>query len=533
MALREVDQDQEGTFAPVETDVIREAQRTAAYAEAPRVGFWRPRAEASVWRQSYNGSASAPTIAKQRRALRAMAVYCLRVGLMESMDHAYLPREQTWYRRTPDGSWRPFATEELRGACEEVLQALQVGVSLHSSGDVGRVYERMCALRTPRAAAGIAEDDWQSAWGMDTGVVHAGMPMRDQIVRVTEQGTIATEPLTPTIFVRAVLPFGWTEADAVPLPPKFGAFLDAVMPDRADQDAFCRIVGCMLAGDAPSAQGLLFLRGVGRSGKGTMMRLVECLFGEACVASEREPGALTGRFATYRLLTARLLTIHDIPQRPSRGSERAAFDGGMGVIKNLTGRDRIDAEVKFGERISFRPSVAVGVVSNHRLAFARGAEDAKAWGERIWMFDFPREVEAVPITDYEQTVLAEEHAGIFAFCLNAYAAMKGAHGAVPPASAFRSPAMTERIGELVRDAEGDVGRFFHEQCTITDPEGALVAYTSKRDLRAALGAHLGKDPTVGHLRSFYALLEAHGAVKTRSQGEDWFTVQLGAVSDDD
>ena len=504
---------QERAFAPDATDVVRDAQRAAAFASEPQVGFWRPRAEASVWQQTYNPAASAPTVAKQRRALREMAAYCLGQGLIASKDHVYLPREQTWYRRRRDGAWRPFATGELRTACEEVLQALQAGGSLHTSADAARVYDRCCALRTPPAAAGIAEDDWQRAWDMEAGTVHDGVPMRDQIVRVTAQGTIATEPLVPTIFVRAVLPFSWTGGVPTALPPKFQAFLNTAIPDPDDQQAICAIIGCMLAGDAPVAQGLLFLRGVGRSGKGTMMRLIECLFGEASVVSEREPGALTGRFATHRLLTARLLTIHDIPQRPMSGSDRSAFDGGMGVIKNLTGRDRIDAEVKYGERISFRPVVAVGVVSNHRLAFARGAEDAKAWGERIWMFDFLTEVDGPPIPDYEQRVLGDEHAAIFACCLGMYAAMKGATGGVPPAPAFRSPAMTERIHELVRDAEGDVGRFFHECCTVLDDDGALAPYTSKQELRAALGAYLGKAPSVGHLRTFYALLEANGAVK--------------------
>ena len=197
-----------------------------------------------------------------------------------------------------------------------------------------------------------------------------------------------------------------------------------------------------------------------------MLRLLAALFGRENTVSESRPDNLAGRFATARLRGARLLTVDDMPARPRGGAAQGQHDSGLGIIKNLTGGDAIDYEVKYGTRRSFTPHVAVAIASNFAASFARGAEDATAWGRRMWMFAFEQPIADPAIPDYETAVLGPEHGEIFAYCLTAYARFKGALGRTPTAPELCSDAMRGRAAELVLDARGAAGQFVAQRITI-------------------------------------------------------------------
>lgn len=463
----------------------------------------------------------------------------LEYGLREQGDLIWQPSEGLWYRLTNGRlPWSALSDEHMKVFVTMLLRALQGDVPTHRGSDRNDVLAELKAELTPSVASTIDKADYAKPWHLDTGVVMEGRVVKNGVLRIGDDGQDHLEPVDERVFIRTALPWTWSGLNHK-CPPRFGDFLCKVLPDDGDRLAFVRIVGMMLMKESASSQGFMFLRGQGRSGKGTINRLIKSLFAKKNIMSVRGPEGLATKFDLADIANVDLVTLDDIKERPTRGIERDKFDSGLGTVKNLRGGDAVDSERKYGVKATVTPNVVLLLTSNYGLTFAQGAQDALSWSESAWIFHF---AEAIPvderIPDFEDKVLGPELEDIFTYCVSAYAYFKGCHRGIPTAPKMRSIAMDARSDELLDDAKGDAGVFFDKYVTILDSEAdAIGQRVSRTELRSAMATHLkmkeGQRPGNSVMSNLYSLIESEGGRKTKYKSEWHYYIRLGAAGNDD
>ena len=156
--------------------------------------------------------------------------------------------------------------------------------------------------------------------------------------------------------------------------PKVGQFLREVLP-KSDIPTFVEAIGFCLHRDYFIRRAIILL-GEGGNGKSTLFRLVEQFLGPTNVAHIAIQ-ELSGRFAPARLF-GRLANIYaDLPTYAWRDT---------GKFKMMTGRDTVDADVKFKSRFSFT-NYAKMFFSANRLP--ETTDETEAFFERLLIITCP------------------------------------------------------------------------------------------------------------------------------------------------
>jgi P4 family phage/plasmid primase-like protien len=233
-------------------------------------------------------------------------------------------------------------------------------------------------------------------------VIHAANGM----VCITEEGAELKE-FSPDYKSRNQIPIDYNPSAEC---PRFQTqFLEKVM-GKKDIELLQRYCGLILIG-GNRAQKILFLLGKGGTGKGTIVRLIVMVLGDSNVEQLRVD-KLNGRFETSRLIDKLLLNVVEAP-------EDFFNQPGAEIVKALCGHDVMDAERKgANDPVKFEGLFPVIVTSNEQLR-VRLAGDEDAWLRRIEIIDFPtaRPDGSEIIDNYEETLVAEEGEGIFAWMI--------------------------------------------------------------------------------------------------------------------
>jgi P4 family phage/plasmid primase-like protien len=200
---------------------------------------------------------------------------------------------------------------------------------------------------------------------------------------------------------------------AVPFDPtaKCPLFLDTLMRPALDDDYLDlsqRWCGLALLGEN-LAQKILILFGTAGGGKGTFVRVVNGVIGQANLVSLR-PQLLTERFELGRFVGKTLLYGADVP-------ENFLNQRGASVLKSLTGYDPVTVEFKNSNE---SPSVIgrfnVIVTCNSRLAVHLEG-DTDAWRRRLAIIDYNRPKSERVIADLDQRILTTEASGVLNWML--------------------------------------------------------------------------------------------------------------------
>ena len=262
---------------------------------------------------------------------------------------------------------------------------------------------------------------------------------------------------------------------------------------------------------------MLMMIGPGGTSKGTAIRLIELLLGGDDASHDvRSPAQLAGQFAMSGLRGKRLLIVSDMPARPTRGQMQGQFDAGMATIKNLTGGDKVDVEVKYQTANRRRLDVAVIVASNFEPTWMVSSEDATAWARRLLAFRFDKQHSGT-VKRYERNVLGPELPRIAAHCLTVYAqALRDAGGSLS-ARDLRSEVMRDRIDDIVNAARGKAGEFIADNL-IVDAHG----HVTREELSEAYADFLKIPPdkqlSQAQVKQLFAtLLEMHAGAKSGRQ----------------
>src|SRR4029077_17191114 len=207
-------------------------------------------------------------------------------------------------------------------------------------------------------------------------------------------------PFSPTYRRRNKLAVSFDPEAKCPL------FLDTLMCSALDPDEvdlLQRWCGLVLIGEN-LAQRFLILSGTAGGGKGTFIRVLVGIIGQANVATLRTQ-LLTERFELGRFLGKTLLYGADVP-------ENFLNQRGASVLKSLTGYDPVTLEFKNSNEcplITCRFNVVV--TCNSRLTVHLEG-DTEAWRRRLVIVDYHKPKPQQIVADLDRQILATEASGV-------------------------------------------------------------------------------------------------------------------------
>lgn len=184
--------------------------------------------------------------------------------------------------------------------------------------------------------------------------------------------------------------------------PRFLNELVRAAMSEADMNLL-RLFGGMYLLGRNFFQKLLILTGVGGSGKGTIVRILQNIIGRQNVKHLRT-SLLSERFELDDLDQATLLVGSDV-------SADFLSQRGAAVIKALTGGDPLAMEAKGGAKRVVIGEHNVLITCNSRLRVSLEG-DASAWARRICIIHFGRTPATGPIADFDKVLLRDEGPGI-------------------------------------------------------------------------------------------------------------------------
>jgi putative DNA primase/helicase len=184
--------------------------------------------------------------------------------------------------------------------------------------------------------------------------------------------------LTPDLFTTAALPVSY---DPTAKCPQWQAFLESSLGDDPQKIALLQEwMGYCITTDM-SMQKMMFLRGVKRSGKGTIIRAMISLIGDGQSVTT-DYLALTGAHAMYPLM-GKLGCF--LPDAEAQGTN---IPHGLGVLLKITGCDAVQINQKNRDQIaSYKLMCRITIASNE---FPNFPDHAGAMEARLNIIDFQR-----------------------------------------------------------------------------------------------------------------------------------------------
>lgn len=191
--------------------------------------------------------------------------------------------------------------------------------------------------------------------------------------------------------------------------PRIDEFLHSVVDDK-DVDTVYRFIAHALYKGYPESKAAMFL-GDGQNGKSTLMELITEFLGKRNVSNRSLTDILENEWAAYDLC-GRLANIS--------GDISDQHHDTMGVFKNLTGGDLVDADVKFEMPVKFQNHATMFFAANDIPVMN---DDSKGNWRRWCLINFPNDFskdtdEHIPKRQLmEELTTTEEMQGLFARCV--------------------------------------------------------------------------------------------------------------------
>jgi putative DNA primase/helicase len=354
-----------------------------------------------------------------------------------------------------DGRWAP----DSNGAVERLMKGLSVDYSMAATTamaagetDFSRALSRF-ALRlnssaglsgvlksaqteNPLSLAGDEFDRHEMLFNVQNGTI--------ELARNAAEGPYAFRPASPKDLLTLQASVEYQPGATA---PKFEAFIDDTFGGDQELCEFVRrLAGYTLAAGNPE-QILVICHGEGKNGKSTLLNLLRDLLGGYGQALSdvalltRHGGAISNDL--YDLQKVRLAISPDF----------AKSNIDEGLLKQLSGGDRVRARPLFGHNIEYRPDLTVFIASNHKPHFDAG--DSAIW-RRLILVPFSHVVPEARRNVRLAEELLCEGPGILNWMLQGYADYLQAGLAVP----------TVVLGatQQYRDEADQVKRFIAERC---------------------------------------------------------------------
>lgn len=307
-----------------------------------------------------------------------------------------------------------------------------------------------------------------------------------------------TVPHGPAVMSTVQLGADWDETAQC---PEFDAFLAEVLPEDMIDMAW-ELIGYLMHSGNPLHKAVM-LKGTGRNGKGTFLRVMNALLGEENVTAVTLADMVGDRFVIAQLLGKIANIAGDIDNTYLETTAR---------FKAITGEDLVSAEHKYGDRFDFTPW-AVPVFSANKIP---GSADVTTGYLARWVvIDFPYD-----FTGREQRGLSDrlttkaELSGIAAKAMPALRRLMERGDFELPKSAV------DALDDFRRKV--DQVRTWIDECAELAPEHG--AHINRTHLYACYKAWATRD---GHkavkASEFYERLESAGAKHAKIHGVRGFS----------
>lgn len=229
--------------------------------------------------------------------------------------------------------------------------------------------------------------------------------------------------------------------------PRFLSFLREIMRGDEQKTRFLQLAaGYSLTGET-FEQCLFFLLGLGANGKGTLLRLLSDVAGEYYQQAEFST-FLARANDTVREDIASLVGARIVAAEETK--KGAQWDEGL--IKTLTGQDRISTRFLHARRFTFRPTFKLWFAANDRPKIA--GVDNGIW-RRMRLVPFEHQIET-PDPSIEQFMREHELFGILAWAVEGSRLWYRERLPLPPSVKLAT--------EQYREDEDVLGQFLNSCC---------------------------------------------------------------------
>jgi putative DNA primase/helicase len=242
--------------------------------------------------------------------------------------------------------------------------------------------------------------------------------------------------------------------DSTATTPRWSAFLDQVLPDKAVQKYLQQYVGISLLGTVREHI-LGIATGTGANGKSTMVEALGFALGdyshtaeqELLLGTRRESGRANP--ALFALRGTRFVVTSETKE---------GVELNTAVMKNVTGGDKITTRDLYSSSVTFEPTWTILIVTNY-LPDVSASDDA-AWRRiRVIPFDV-----VVPLEDRDPTLgdkLRLEADGILTW------AVEGFQQYLRNGYRMNTPPQVELATSRYRDDSDDVSKFLHARAELS------------------------------------------------------------------
>jgi P4 family phage/plasmid primase-like protien len=393
---------------------------------------------------------------------------------------AYLRGENRFYTYSKDlGIFIQASEEDISARLSDLL--LSCARACKEDCDVDALE---FGLRDSAALTGVVKRA-KSLCMMPDNYFSSGMeeflPVGNGILRISDRTLL---PFSPKHHFRNKLAVDYVPGARCPI------FQNVLLGNSLDSDDISllqRWCGLALVGRNKS-QAMLILSGTAGAGKGTFVRVLKGIIGEANIGSLRTE-QLGQRFEIGRLIDRTLLYGADVPAN-FLSNENAS------ILKSLTGGDPITVELKSSMAA---PSITcefnIVTTSNSRLVVHLEG-DVAAWQRRLKIVHYSKPKPANAIPDLDREILQNESSGVLNWMMDGLYALRAANWQLA-----LSPEQKSRVDELLLESDS-VNEFFKDCCiadsaaeglTITDAFSAYSDYCSDRGWTGLSRNPFGRD----------------------------------------
>lgn len=235
-----------------------------------------------------------------------------------------------------------------------------------------------------------------------------------------------------------------------------------------DEDLYelmLQVIGYILSNDI-RAKAFFYLEGVGDAGKSRFCDLVASFFqvSGANKVARIALQDLDGKFSLGNLVNAKLNISEDLPDKPLTAAT-------VSRIKMLSDSNRIEAEAKYVQAFSFRPTCKFLFASNHPL---RLKEFDQAFINRVVYIPF---LNAIPKAKQDRNILVKMQKELSALFNHAFEAYKRlvANAYVWAGSEKFKPRIEIVSSGVVVNKTGELREFLQSCCTFEEDYKTSVA----------------------------------------------------------
>jgi putative DNA primase/helicase len=257
------------------------------------------------------------------------------------------------------------------------------------------------------------------------------------------------EKARPELFVTAALDFDAKENP--PKPVEWLRFLDQVWPeDYETQNTLAEAIGYMLT-DATDQQKAFMICGPKRSGKGTILRIIESLVGQNNKVSPSF-SSLGGQFGLWPLIGKRVAMISDA--RLSHRSDQAAISEN---ILRITGEDSVSIDRKYKDAWNGKLPTKFLIATNELPSFS---DASAALASRFIIFKTNQSF--IGKEDFTLTErLRGELPGILMWALDGLERMRRR-------GRLQQPEAGAQLAQELEEMTSPIGQFIADECVIKD-----------------------------------------------------------------